>query len=318
MKIVEKMKKVPGGLMLIPMLIVAIINTFCPEVLNIGSATTGVFKTGTMCTIGMILFTSGTQLKLANLPQALKRGGVFVLFRTIIVFAVCIILNATVGLDGIAGLSTLALVIVFSSCNPGVYAAVCSTYGDAVDMAAMGVINIIAVPQYALIVLAIVCGGGDANVNILKIIVGTITPFVIGFILGNLDDTFTKMFSTATPIILIFMGCCFGSSINIITAIKSGIRGVILGLLFIVISMAIIVPIDMFILKRPGYAGAVFCTVGGVSIGAPAVIAQTLPQFEPYVAEATGQLAFAVIIGAIVSPIIAKKLGEKAKHSVEN
>ncbi len=313
MKIVDSMKKVPGGIMLIPMLITAVINTFLPDALNIGSASTGLFKTGTMCLIGMILFTAGTQLKIANLPKALARGGVFVLVRTIIDVVVCFVLARTVGLDGIGGMSLLALVIVFSSCNPGVYAALMSTYGDPIDMAAMGIINVIAVPQYALIILAAIVGGGDATVSIWKIVVGTMFPFFLGLILGNLDDTFTKMFAGANPIILLFMGCCFGSGINILTAVKSGVQGILLGLLFLVISMAIIIPVDKFILKRPGYAGAAFCCVGGVTIGAPAVIAATLPQFEPYVQTAAGQLAFAVIVSAIVSPFISKKLGERAK-----
>jgi len=48
--------------------------------------------------------------------------------------------------------------------------------------------------------------------------------------------------------------------------------------------------VDKVILRRPGYAGAAFSSMGGVSISTPPIIAQVLPQFQPYVEIAVGQL----------------------------
>ena len=53
--ILKHMQKVPGGLMIVPMLITAIINTIWPEALQIGGSTTGAFSTGTMTIIGIVL-----------------------------------------------------------------------------------------------------------------------------------------------------------------------------------------------------------------------------------------------------------------------
>ncbi len=312
MNILNNMKKIPGGIMLVPMFVVAILNTFAPNALAIGSATTALFKTGTMTIIGIILFTAGTQLKLKNLGAAVARGGVFLLIRIILCVLTCVILKNTVGLDGIAGMSLLALVVVMSSCNPGVYAAICSQYGDPIDMAAMGVINIIAVPQFALLVLAIFFADGS-SVNPWIIAIGTIIPFIVGLILANLDENFQKMFAPVTPVSLFFLGICFGSSLNLLTALKSGIQGILLGLIFLVISLAICIPVDKFVLKRPGYAAVSFCCVGGVAIGTPAVVAAAIPQFEPYVPAAAGQCAFAVILCAILVPIIARKFTGKTE-----
>ena len=41
--ILNWIKKVPGGLLLVPMVIVAIINTFCPNLVKIGGATEFLF-----------------------------------------------------------------------------------------------------------------------------------------------------------------------------------------------------------------------------------------------------------------------------------
>ena len=41
--IMRFLKKIPAGMMVVPMLLGAIINTFLPEVTNIGSFTTAVF-----------------------------------------------------------------------------------------------------------------------------------------------------------------------------------------------------------------------------------------------------------------------------------
>lgn len=311
MNILGNVKKIPGGLMLIPMLITAIINTVAPDALAIGSATTALFKSGTMTVIGIILFTAGTQLKLKSLPSALARGGVFVLVRTVICVATCVIVKNTCGLDGFMGISLLALVIAMSSCNPGVYAALMQQYGDGVDMAAMGIINIIAVPQYPLIILAIFFSDGASGVNPWTIALGTIIPFIVGLVLANLDENIGKLFTPATPICLVFLGCCFGSSLNLITAVKSGLGGIVLGAIFLIIGYIIMLPVDKFVLRRPGYAASAFVCVGGVSIGAPAVIAGVLPQFEPYVASAAGQLAFAVVICAIVTPMMTRYIAGK-------
>ena len=45
------MQRIPGGLIIVPMLIGVLCNTFIPDVLELGGFTTGMFKTGipTVC-----------------------------------------------------------------------------------------------------------------------------------------------------------------------------------------------------------------------------------------------------------------------------
>mgnify|MGYP000240687446 FL=1 len=62
--IMRFLKKIPAGMMVVPMLLGAIINTFLPEVTNIGSFTTAVFTSaGANTAIGIQLFCLGTTLR---------------------------------------------------------------------------------------------------------------------------------------------------------------------------------------------------------------------------------------------------------------
>lgn len=48
MKILQSVKKVPGGLMIIPLLLGVLVNTVAPSFLQIGSFSTHLWKTGAM------------------------------------------------------------------------------------------------------------------------------------------------------------------------------------------------------------------------------------------------------------------------------
>ncbi len=59
MDILGKVNKVPGGIMVVPMIITALINTFIPAVLKIGGPTTAAFSgAGAMATIGILVSTA--------------------------------------------------------------------------------------------------------------------------------------------------------------------------------------------------------------------------------------------------------------------
>lgn len=65
--ILEKMNKVPGGLIIIPLLVAILINTFAPQVLSIGGPTTALFKVGSSAMMGIFLLICGTSI---NIRQA--------------------------------------------------------------------------------------------------------------------------------------------------------------------------------------------------------------------------------------------------------
>ena len=139
-----------------------------------------------------------------------------------------------------------------------------------------------------------------------KIIIANLFPFILGMVLGNLDSDFKNLYALATVILLPFMGICFGSSINFIVALKAGISGIILTLIFYLISLLPLILIDRKVIKRPGYAAIAMSSVAGLSISVPSLAAEISNVYAPFVDVAMSQIALVSIITSIITPMIIK------------
>lgn len=310
MKILKSIQKIPGGIMVIPMVIGALINTFSPEALQIGSFTTALFSSSSVATlIGLTLFFIGTQMKLKEAPEALKRGTVLLLAKYAAGAILAVFVAKVFGLAGILGISSLAILSSLTNSNGGLYMALVGTYGDPQDMAAQSVLNINDGPFLTLITLG---AAGLAEIPIMSL-VAAIVPFLVGIVLGNLDSDIQTLMAPGVGIVLPFVGLGLGGTINFFDIVKAGPTGFILALMILVISGVPAFLADKFINKRPGYAGVATATAAGNSIATPAAVALIDPVYEPFVASATTQIAAAVIITAIIVPIltsfVAKKYG---------
>jgi 2-keto-3-deoxygluconate permease len=74
MRIYKTINKVPGGLMVVPLFIGMVINTFFPHLLKIGGFTEALSNVGYPTILGMYLFTVGTKMTVRTAPRMLKRG----------------------------------------------------------------------------------------------------------------------------------------------------------------------------------------------------------------------------------------------------
>ena len=116
--IMRFLKKIPAGMMVVPMLLGAIINTFLPEVTNIGSFTTAVFTSaGANTAIGIQLFCLGTTLRVRDMGGVVKRGGVLLISKFVIGAAIGIVVGKVFGPTGVLGLSSLAIISAVTNSN---------------------------------------------------------------------------------------------------------------------------------------------------------------------------------------------------------
>ena len=291
--IMRFLKKIPAGMMVVPMLLGAIINTFLPEVTNIGSFTTAVFTSaGANTAIGIQLFCLGTTLRVRDMGGVVKRGGVLLISKFVIGAAIGIVVGKVFGPTGVLGLSSLAIISAVTNSNGSIYLALMNSYGDTVDQAAMPLLAINDGPMLTMIAMG---------------------PILVGMILGNIDKDLSDFLAPAGTILLPFVGFCLGAGMNLTNIAKGGAQGILLGLVTCLIGGAFIVLCDRFISRRPGYAGWAVATTAGNAVAVPAVIAEADPSWAQWADVATSQVAASAILTAILVPIItswwAKKFG---------
>ncbi len=299
--ITKFLKKVPAGMMIVPLLIGAFMNTFFPQFGEMGSYTTAVFSNaGAATAIGIQLFCLGTTLQLSDMPKVFKRGGILLISKFIIGAVIGIAVGKIFGMAGVFGLTTLSIISAVTNSNGSIYLSLMQTYGDESDCASMALLSLNDGPLFTLIALG---ASGLANVPI-KALIATIIPIAVGMVLGNLDKSLTEFLSPAGAILIPFVGYCLGSGINLTNVVKGGPQGVILGLITVFIGGPFIVACDRLIGRRPGYAGWAVATTAGNAVAVPAAVALVDPAWEPYVATATTQVASAVVVTAILVPIL--------------
>lgn len=294
------LKKIPGGIIVIPLLIGAVINTAFPNLLTaLGGMTAALFKTGTLAFAGLVLFATGATLSLSEFSMALKRGGVLCLTKIVLAFGLSFAFIKVFGMDGILGISSVAFVAAMCSTSPGVYIGVVEGCGDAADKATFAFLNIVSMPAIPVFIIGAAASSGFNYMEIITVFI----PFILGVVLGNLDKGLPKIFGATMPIALPFLGFCFGASVNILDAVKSGVGGILLSLICLVINSLVLIFVDKAVLRRPGYAGSAMCATAGISMAVPALLGEAYAQ---YAQAAIAQLAFCVIITSFVTPFISK------------
>lgn len=132
-------------------------------------------------------------------------------------------------------------------------------------------------------------------------IITTLIPFLLGMLLGNLDGDLRTLFAGATRPMLFFAGCDFGAAVNLLAAVRTGLSGLVLSLIYIVCCCFGLLLVDRKLLQQPGYASASLSCVAGASVSMPVLVAQTLPQYADYAETATAQVACCVVITTVFS-----------------
>ncbi|MBS6396042.1 MAG: 2-keto-3-deoxygluconate permease [Clostridiales bacterium] len=314
MKILENVRKIPGGLMIVPMLLAAVVNTFCPWLFQIGAPTSAIFTSaGTMTVIGIVLVFAGISTRPRELLHCLKRGGVLLLIKLVISLLLCIWIMNSFGQEGFWGLSALVLVACMTSTNPGVYIAMMDGRGDELDKATYALVNLVGLPFVPICMLGFSAGYGVDWLAILA----TCVPFLVGLLLAALDPEIRKFAASGTAVMLPFLGFCLGSKVDLVLAVRSGVSGLILYVFFMAVNAVPLILADKFLLKQKGFAAAAICCVAGISMSVPALMAEKDPSYLPYVDTATAQLALAVALSAVVTPVLVKYFSKEKKLSAD-
>ncbi|KGD89320.1 2-keto-3-deoxygluconate permease [Achromobacter sp. RTa] len=306
------MQKIPGGLMLVPLILGSLIGTFAPDALAIGGFTTALFKNSALPLIALLIFATGTQVNARTGGPILATAGTILLMKTLVPATLIIILGSYVGLDGVLGVSILALLAAFDNSNGGLWLAYTGQYGDARDRGAYVASAVNDGPFFSLLFLG---ASGLADIPMIAL-VAALVPFLLGVVVGNLDPKWRDVLKPVPNIVIPFFAFALGTGINLGAVVSGGISGLILGLIISPITGGLVYLGYRLILRRGGKSGLGFAagTTAGNAIATPAVVAAADPNFQQYVSTATAQVAACVLISSILAPVLAsyflKRAGE--------
>jgi 2-keto-3-deoxygluconate permease len=308
MNIWKNMNRVPGGLMVCPLFLGMVINTFFPHLLKIGGFTEALSGIGYPTVLGMYLFAVGTKMTLKAAPKMLKRG--FGILATKIGVATIFALTVAKLFHGsVLGLSTLAVMVAMSDTNGGMFLALTSAMGDKEDV---GTYVLQSIETGPFLTMLIFVGTGLANIPWLTM-VSVIAPIFVGAILGNLDGDIRDFFGSHEPIIVPFMAFTLGQNINLRSVLTAGLPGVVLGIVVFIVTGFCCIVADK-LLGGSGVAGAAASSTAGNSAAVPQAVALADRSYVGVAPAATVQVAASVIVTAILTPLLTAWIFRKVER----
>jgi 2-keto-3-deoxygluconate permease len=300
----RSIERVPGGLMVVPLLIGAAVVTFAPGTSKFfGSFTEALFN-GALTILAVFYVCMGTTIELGATPYILKKGGALLATKIFCGLVIGIILGRWLGEKPIAagpflGLSTLAIVAAINDTNGGLYMALMGKYGQARDVAAYSVMTIESGPFLTMVTL----GAAGLSAFPWQTLLGAVLPLLVGIVLGNLDPDCRSFFGKAAPPLIPFFAFALGSTLDLHRVIQAGLLGVFLGLLVVTITGAALLVADR-LTGGNGVAGLAAASTAGNAAAVPAIVAAANPAYQEAAKSATILVAASVVVTAIVVPLV--------------
>ncbi|MDR0806676.1 MAG: 2-keto-3-deoxygluconate permease [Enterobacteriaceae bacterium] len=298
------MEKVPGGMMVVPLLIGALVNTFVPWVPGYFGSFTGGLFTGATSILAVYYVCMGASISFETTPYIMKKGGVLFVTKVGIAVIAGLISGHFLGelpvQDGLfAGLSTLAIVAALNDTNGGLYMALMGQYGKPRDVAAYSIMCLESGPFLTMVTL----GVAGLSAFPWQTMVGAIFPLVLGMILGNLDKDMRAFLRAAPPILIPFFALALGCGLDLGKVWNAGILGIGMGVFVVVLTGSIMFVGDRFT-GGTGVAGLAASSTAGNAAAVPMIVAAANPVYEAAAQHATVLVAACVVVTAILTPLV--------------
>jgi 2-keto-3-deoxygluconate transporter len=297
-------EKIPGGFMLVPLLVGAIVHTALPGAAHFFGSFTGALFEGALPILAVFYVCVGSSIAVQSLPQVVRRGGVLLGTKIALGVVAGVILGRFLGADPIragwfAGLSTLAVVAAVTDTNGGLYMALMNQYGSAEDTAAYSVMSLESGPFLTMVIL------GVAGLSSFpwQTLLGAILPLLFGIIVGNLDPDLREFLGSATPVLIPFFAFALGATLNLRQVWAAGLLGIGLGLAILLVSALALGLVDRLI-GGTGIAGISAATTAGNAAAVPALIAAANHRYAAAAAPATVFVAASVLVTTMLAPVL--------------
>lgn len=254
----------------------------------------------TMCIVGLLLFFSGAQCRPCDIWTGIRRDGPLLLLKLLLNAGMILLVSKFCKGSSFLSISLIAVAACVSSCNPGLFLGLTTQYGTPADRTCFALLNILSLPGIAVCLFHLTSGFSFAAAPVL----GGILPFVLGVLAGALIPSLQS--SNSVKLLLPFLGLSLGCAIDITALGNQLLPGLLLSVLYLLTNTLPLMLAERFLLRRSGLTSAAACSIAGVSLSVPALIAATEPQWASAVSDAAAQLAVALLLTNIAAAFFAK------------
>ena len=292
-----RMPRIPGDIMIYPMILGLLINTFCPQVLDMGGFLTAVSRNGSSPIVGAILLFIGAGINFRSTPKAIKTGLAVLIPK----LALCISLGLTVAFffnDNLLGLSSVSIIGGISFCNVALYTGIMGEYGTEAERGAVGILCFTIGPTVTMIALG---AAGLADIP-LGTLVGSLLPLVLGMVLGNCFPFMREFLPPGQNPLIMVIGFILGCGMSLGDFVTGGVSGILLALL--ALAFGVVSALIDKLAGGTGRAGIAAGTIAGTAMATPVAMAEVGERYAALAPIAAAQIATAVIITALVAPIL--------------
>ncbi len=309
-------ERVPGGMMIVPLLIGSLIATFLPDMPKFFGSFTNALFTGSLPILAVFYVCMGASIDVKATPYLLRKGGALFVTKVGTAIVAGVVLGHFLGEQPVssglfAGISTLAVVAAMNDTNGGLYMALMGQYGRSEDVGAYTIMSLESGPFLTIVTL----GVAGLSAFPWPTLVGSILPLAIGMLLGNLDREMRAFLGRAVPVMIPFFALALGAGLDLHKVWQAGLLGIVLG-----VAVVIVTGVPLFFADRltggTGVAGVAAANTAGNAAAVPALIAAANPVYTEAAKTATLLVAACVVVTAIVSPIltasVARRVGGKS------
>ena len=115
--LLNKMKKLPGGLVIIPLVLAVLIATFFPQAYQIGGYVTALFYEGNSCMMGFFLIVCGSAINIKQVGMPLYKGVIMTGTKFLLGVIVGLIVGKICGPQGFLGIAPFVLIAAITNSN---------------------------------------------------------------------------------------------------------------------------------------------------------------------------------------------------------
>jgi 2-keto-3-deoxygluconate permease len=304
-------ERIPGGMMIVPLLIGSLVATFLPDTPKFFGSFTNALFTGALPILAVFYVCMGASINIKATPYLLKKGGTLLITKVGIAMLIGIVLGHFLGEQPIssglfAGVSTLAVVAAMNDTNGGLYMALMGQYGRSEDVGAYSVMSLESGPFLTMVTLGI----AGLSAFPWPTLVGSILPLALGMLLGNLDRDMRDFLAKAVPVMIPFFALALGASLDLHNVWQAGLLGLGMG-----VAVVVLTGIPLFFADRltggTGVAGVAAATTAGNAAAVPALIAAANPVYAEAAKSATILVAACVVVTAILAPLLTAAVAKR-------